>query len=158
MIIISHFKREQLGGFQSLEIIRTKDVLNCPDILTNSNTDEFTYISNTDTDAIITPVYETINVDANPRKTDAGILFNVKSEFEVNYLDINTDALLEQYQEENVLIKATTNNNKSIIYGSLQFPLQFSYSIVHSNKLENHSKFICKIFGNTPQKPVIAIV
>ncbi|PQB08012.1 hypothetical protein BST83_13260 [Polaribacter filamentus] len=158
MVIISQTKKEEYGGFQSLEIIRVKDILNCPVVLTNQNTSDFTYNTNQTNDAIITPVGETINLIGTPKKTAGGILYTIKGGFEVMYLDVAVDNLLQDYQEENIIIKAYTNNKSFLIYGSLEFPLTFNYSIQHAKKIETTSKYICSIIGETPQKPVLAKV
>lgn len=156
MIVISQTKKEEFGGFQKVEIIRKSDVLNCPAILTNYNAIDFTHKTTSDTSVLINPVGDTINIKASPKKTDQGTLYNIKCNFEIPYLDIAVDNFLEKYQNQEVILKAITNSNKMMLYGSLENPLEFFYEIIHTKKIETISKYVCSISRNISQKPVIA--
>jgi hypothetical protein len=155
MLKILHTKKEQLGGFKSLEIILLKDVINCPHILTNENAVLFTYKQFFEEDISILPVGETIYMNNTPKKTANGILHKLTAGFEVNYLDIDVDTVLEEYHLKKVIVKGNTFNNTSVIYGSVLSPLTFYYDVTHSKKIENPSKFAINCKANISQKPVI---
>lgn len=155
MIRISNIKKEQVGGFKSLEIIKLTDVLNCPHILTNANAHQFTYKQFFESDIEILPVNETINMVAKPIRTASGIKYRADAGFEVKYLDASVDTVFNEYHLQNVIVKGNTFNNNSIIYGSLLFPLKFYYEILHSKQLENPSKFLISCKAEISQKPVI---
>jgi hypothetical protein len=155
MIRISNTKKEQLGGFRSLEIIKLTDVLNCPHILTNENANQFTYKQFFESDISILPVNETINMVAKPVRTASGIKYKATAGFEVKYLDAAVDSIFNEYHLQHVIVKGNTFNNNAIIYGSLHFPLKFYYEVLHSKQLENPSKFIISCSAEIPQKPVI---
>lgn len=155
MIRISNIKKEQLGGFKSIEIIKPEDVINCPHILTNANAENFTYKQFFESDIEILPVNETITMVQKPKRTASGILYDVSGGFEVNYLDAVADTVFESYHLEKVIVKAHTFNNSFVIYGSLFFPVTFFYEVLHSKLIENPSKFTVTCSAEIPQKPVI---
>lgn len=158
MIRIENIKKEQLGGFKSLEIIKLLDVLNCPHILTNQNSSQFTYKKFFESDVSILPIGETINMSAKPKRTASGILYSVEGGFEVNYLDDQVDTIFEDYHLQSVIVKANTFNNNAVIYGSLLAPLKFYYEVLHSKRIENPSKFVVSCKAEISQKPVITKV
>lgn len=147
--------KEAFGGFESIELIKTSEVLNCPDILTNQNSNNFTYISNEESKVDILPVGETIIISAKPVKNRSGILFTISGGFEVNYPSKSIEDLFATYLEEYVVAKANLLNGTSMIYGSLLFPLEVTYVLQHSKKIENPSKIRVSINSKIPQKPVI---
>lgn len=157
MIRISNTKKEQLGGFKSIEIILPEDIIFCPPILTNTNASKFTYKQFFEADVSILPVNETINIDAKPKRTDAGMIYTAQGGFEVHFLDDAVDTIFENYHLKDVIVKANTFNDNYTIFGSALEPLTFYYEIKHSSKIENPTKFIISCKADITQKPVIAI-
>jgi hypothetical protein len=155
MSIFNVGNKEAFGGFKSIELIKVSEILNCPDILTNNNSADFTYISDIENKVDILPVGETIIISAKPVKNRAGILFTVSGGFEINYPSKALEDLFASYLEEFVIVKANLLNNTSMIYGSLLFPLEVNYILEHSKKIENPTRIKVSINSKTPQKPVI---
>lgn len=158
LVRIKNVKKEQLGGFKTLEIIKLSDIIFCPYILTNKNSDKFTYKKYFESDVSVLPVGETIYMSSKSKKKNSGILYKLEAGFDVNFLSEDLDTIFNEYHLTDVIVKATTYNNNAIIYGSVLFPLKFYYQVLHSKKIENPTKYKVMCKAEISQKPVIVKV
>lgn len=144
---------EQVGGWYNVQIIPVNEVIYCPHILTNTNSNEL-IISDTDTGLDIMPVTENIKISETPKKTKSGTIYTVIAEFELRVQLVEIDIYFNKFITNKVLLIGTKHYGQEKIYGSKLFPLDFSYHFVNGKKLEDGSLIRIKVSSKTPQKPV----
>ncbi|WP_064967989.1 hypothetical protein [Tenacibaculum ovolyticum] len=154
MSVFTLLNKEIFGGFYSIEIIPISSILNCPLILTNSNSSDFTYIKNTANIVEILPVFETIHIKSKPKKTPAGFEYLINAGYDVTYPNKAIDNVFNELMNEKAIVKVNQHNGDAIIFGSKTSPLEITYSFQGSKKVETTHKFKVKISGKTLQKPV----
>ncbi|SEC45779.1 hypothetical protein SAMN04489761_3048 [Tenacibaculum sp. MAR_2009_124] len=145
---------EHLGGFHSFEIIKIADIISIPEIITNSNINQFSYSITGNNNTIIEPVGETLLVSSKPKRTTQGLRYHISASLEIKAPSSETDTLFDDYRKEEILLKANLYDGQSILYGSKVHPLELTYHDKHSKLQENPFKTIISIKGKIPQKPI----
>lgn len=153
MTIIHTSNTEQPGGWFSVQVITLPELTSCPAILTNSNASSIEVTGANETIDVL-PVGETIRIGESSKWTHAGLIHNIKVDFEFAKQSSALDVFLSRLQFKKVVIIGTKHDGQKKIYGSKISPLTFSYNHVNGRKLEDGSKISITIEGATTQKPV----
>ena len=144
--------QEQTGGWYNVAIISTSEI-ECPDLLTNGNSNEIT-ITPISNGLDILPVGENITINATPQKNKAGTIHNIKGEFEIAYQSGDIDSYFASCLQKKVVLIGVKHSGVKIIYGSKKFPLSFNYKILNGKKYEDGDRIKVFVTGKIPQKPV----
>lgn len=144
---------EQVGGWYNVQIIPVNEIIYCPHILTNANSNELV-ISDTDTGLDVMPVTENIKISETSKRTKSGTIHTVVAVFELRVQLVEIDTYFNNFINNKVLLIGTKHYSQEKLYGSKLFPLDFSYQFVNGKKLEDGSLIRIKITGKIAQKPV----
>lgn len=153
MAIIHTIKTEQPGGWFSIQIISLEELVYCPPILTNINSNSIVIVNASEILDVL-PVGETIKIDEPVKITKSGAIYTIKGEFEFAKQSSSLDTFLNKYQGKKVVMIGTKHDGQRKLYGSKRFPLEFIYEQTNGKKYEDGNQTIVSVEGKTPQKPV----
>jgi hypothetical protein len=87
-----------------------------------------------------------IRVDAGSKITDQGVVYTPNIAFTLTPQDKNLQALLEKYQNKEV-ITLISKRQTSYLYGTKAQPLLFEYDPIHSNDPSVLKGYAIKMYG-----------
>lgn len=144
---------ENFGGWSGIEIYATDQVQNCPDYLTNSNSNLVVFEATNDI-VDFYPVGDEISIRENQRKNKIGNSYAINVDVQINNQSAEIEDYLNTYMNKKVLVVGIKMDGKRRLFGSVKFPLEFNYILQNSNEPENPHITSIVINGDIPQRPV----
>jgi hypothetical protein len=144
---------EQTGGWLNLQFATLDEVKYCPQILSNENANLVEIEGTPDTIDVL-PIPERFSVNVTPRKSKIGTTYSITISLDFPHQSASIDNYLNAYKNKRGVVIGTTTNQKLKMFGSKNFPLDFSYQEINGKKLEDSAITRITISGNIPQKPV----
>lgn len=89
---------------------------------------------------------ENENISCTTRTNDNGKQYAVRAGFTLTPLDKNLQALLEQYNNQEVIV-LLKKHNSTFLYGTTLSPLVFTYNELHSNTAQGLKGYSINISG-----------
>lgn len=145
--------QEKSGGWDNINIILVDDVLSCPNILTNKNSNEFTYSISSSTVEIM-PLSDKMSLKEQKTQNASGTLYSISCELIIPDQSPELDDFFNAYQNKDVILIGTKTDRTEKIYGSVLCPLKFTYKFEDGDKSEDGGSIRVQVNGNIPQKPV----
>lgn len=153
MNTVNSQQKEQTGGWFSVQIYTTDELVSCPNVLTNENASKITIVPSSDFLDVL-PVGESIKIKATPRTTKNGTSYSINGDFKIAVQSKQIDTFLNKYRNKKVVLIGIKHFGQQKMYGSKLFPLSFSYNEINGTKLQDGSLFQISVSGKIPQKPV----
>ena len=144
---------ETTGGWLNIQFATLSELKVCPQIVTNENA-SLVQIQGTSDTLDVLPIPERFSVNVTPSKSKIGTTYNISISFDFPHQSASIDNYLNAYKNKRGVVIGTTTNYKLKMFGSKNYPLDFSYQEINGKKLEDAAITRITIKGNIPQKPV----
>jgi len=153
MSLINVSSKEKPGSFKFIQIITTDEIIACPEILTNSNANQFKSSPSLDTIDVVF-IDDNLKISEKQLRTKSGILYNISAQIDIADQSSKLDDFLQKRVFKKIIIISEKTYNQKKIYGSKNSPLKMIYEQINGKKPEDGSITRLKITGKIAQKPV----
>jgi len=148
-----NFNCEQISGVGKLDFFLLDEITNWP-LVVNDTTSAQIIITPEVNDVEGTIDDNSINLDAVPKETPEGIIFNILGTFKFSTRSESIEQLLDQYQNKPGILIADLNTGFRKLYGTNEEPLYMTYRVDEGQKPEDDGAVIVTIKGETRSRPV----
>jgi len=153
MEFINLQNKELTGNWLALQIVTLPEIINCPDILTNTNANTVNIVAEENTVDVL-PVPEAIQVSVKTIRRKSNFSYSIKIQVDFPYQSSSVDDFLNNLNKQKVIAVGLNANDEEKIFGSKLHPLTFDYELTDGKKLIDGSNTRVIVSGKIPQKPV----
>jgi hypothetical protein len=144
---------EQLAGFAQIDFFLLTETSNWPLVVTDQTSAGITF---TPEDIQIEGVIddESISVQASPRQTAEGTVWDIDINFRFITRSESIEQLMEQYCNKPGVVVGKLNTGFQKLYGTNEEPLYMTWRVDEGQKATDNAGTIVAIKGETRNRPV----
>ena len=108
---------ETIGAWKSIQIASVDEIVTCPNILTNHNSNKITIVGDYQTFDFL-PIVERISISDQKQRTSSGFVYKIKIGIDFDHASKEIDDYFSSYLNKKVIAIAQDNNGNEKIFGS----------------------------------------